>query len=53
MLKDESAKELKIIDFGTCQHLTKGKPIKAMAGTPEFVGKQVTYLDCVYYFCSP
>ncbi|XP_003382394.1 PREDICTED: death-associated protein kinase 2-like [Amphimedon queenslandica] len=47
VLKDESAKELKIIDFGTCQHLTKDKAVKALAGTPEFVAPEVLNYDPV------
>ena len=38
VLKDLETKQLKIIDFGTAQDLTKNRNIKAMVGTPEFIG---------------
>lgn len=38
VLKDLETKQLKIIDFGTAQDLTKSKSLKAMVGTPEFIG---------------
>ena len=37
VLKDKDAKQLKIIDFGTAQDLTKNPAVKAMVGTPEFI----------------
>ena len=41
VLKDESAKQLKIIDFGTAQDLSINPSPIVMAGTPEFVGECV------------
>ena len=39
VLKDMESKQVKIIDFGTAQDLNKNRNIKAMVGTPEFIGK--------------
>ena len=39
MLKDSSAKQLKIIDFGTAQDLSVNPRPTVMVGTPEFIGQ--------------
>jgi hypothetical protein len=39
VLKSIDTREIKIIDFGTAQNLSKTKDVKAMAGTPEFICK--------------
>ena len=46
VLKDKDAKQLKIIDFGTAQDLTKNPTIKTMVGTPEFIGEDDTVSIC-------
>lgn len=39
MLKDDSAEQLKIIDFGTAQDLSINPSPVVMVGTPEFIGE--------------
>ena len=40
MLKDSSARQLKIIDFGTAQDLSINPKPTVMVGTPEFIGEK-------------
>ena len=39
VLKDDSAEQLKIIDFGTAQDLSINPSPVVMVGTPEFIGE--------------
>lgn len=47
VLKDKGAKQLKIIDFGTAQDLTKNPSVKAMVGTPEFISPEAVSFEAV------
>jgi death-associated protein kinase len=47
VLKSIDTREIKIIDFGTAQNLSKTKDVKAMAGTPEFISPEVLNYDPV------
>ena len=39
VLKDRSEKKVKLIDFGLAKIIPPGEIVKAIMGTPEFVGK--------------
>ena len=41
VLKEKDGKQLKIIDFGTAQDLSVNPNVKAMVGTPEFIGTTI------------
>ena len=41
VLKEKDGKQLKIIDFGTAQDLSVNPSVKAMVGTPEFIGTTI------------
>ena len=43
VLKDSSAEQLKIIDFGTAQDLTINPKPSVMVGTPEFIGQHMAW----------
>ena len=56
VLKDSTAGQLKIIDFGTAQDLSINPCPKVMLGTPEFIGKtcitSVSFLFPHSYGCT-
>ena len=57
MLKDSSAEQLKIIDFGTAQDLSVTPTPKVMVGTPEFIGERhsihpTRYINKVFPFSN-
>ena len=44
VLKDRTAKQLKVIDFGTAQDLSINPKPTVMVGTPEFIGEHMAPL---------
>ncbi len=43
VLKETDGKQLKIIDFGSAQDLSINPNVKAMVGTPEFIGETIMH----------
>ena len=44
MLKDRIEKKVKLIDFGLARIIPPGEIVRAIMGTPEFVGTFLLYM---------